>query len=197
MEIKTRKQAMLDGENTYFTGKPCKHGHMNYRYVQSGSCYDCINGDRIVGNSPTAIAREARLKASAEALRERERDAAIVQQARLARVNAKNSLVQVKLYCRDADLELFEATAYAFAVMRFPELLPSDVWPGIIHAKYDGGALYKVNAHVDDVEALRDLDRSLQAAARPDRLAVATKLHGAYNASVLTALPAPDWSIQG
>ena len=181
MEIKTRKQAIADGDNTYFTGKPCKHGHMTYRYVQSGSCYDCINGDRILPNSPTAIARERRLSAAVSAVRGKE--------------IAKNSLVQVKLYCRDADIELFKATAFAFAVMRYPELSLIDVWPGSIHAQCDGGALYKVNAHVEDVAALRDLDRSLQAAAALDRHTVVAKLHGEYNASVLMGLPPiPDWA---
>lgn len=181
MEIKTRKQAMVDGENTYFTGKPCKHGHVTYRYVQSGSCYDCVNGSRVSINSPTAIAREARLAATASAVRGKE--------------IAKNSLVQVKLYCRDADLELFKATAYAFAVMRFPELSPGDVWAGAVHVKCDGGDLYKVNAHVDDVGALRDLERSLQASSRADAYAVAAKLHGEYNASVLMGLPPiPAWA---
>lgn len=181
MEIKTRKQAIADGDNTYFTGKPCKHGHMTYRYTQSSGCYDCINGDRILPNSPSANAREVRLTAAAAAVRGKE--------------IAKNSLVQVKLYSRDADLEIFKATAYAYAVMRYPELSTVDVWPGAIHAQCDGGALYKVNAHVDDVTALRDFERSLQSAAAPDPYTVAVKLHGEYNASVLMGLPPiPDWA---
>lgn len=32
------------GLNKYFTGKPCSNGHVSERYVQSGSCSQCING---------------------------------------------------------------------------------------------------------------------------------------------------------
>jgi hypothetical protein len=181
MEIKTRKQAMIDGENTYFTGKPCKHGHMTYRYVQSGTCYDCINAGRILPNSPTAIARDSRLAAASATLK--------------VKAIAKNSLVQVKLYARDADLELLKATACAYGVMRYQELSTGDVWPGAIHAQFDGGALYKVYAHVDDVAALRDLERSLLASNAPDSYAVAAKLHGEAIARALMQVPpVPDWA---
>lgn len=46
MEIKSRKQAIADGDNIFFTGIPCVNGHITYRYVQSGSCKDCINEPR-------------------------------------------------------------------------------------------------------------------------------------------------------
>lgn len=40
MEIMTRKQALQNGEKYYFTGKPCKQGHMCKRHVTAG-CYEC------------------------------------------------------------------------------------------------------------------------------------------------------------
>lgn len=43
----SRKEAQLNGENTFYTGKPCSNGHLDYRYTQSGACRSCING----GNS--------------------------------------------------------------------------------------------------------------------------------------------------
>jgi hypothetical protein len=46
MEIKSRKQAIVDGDNIFYTGIPCANGHITYRYVQSGSCKDCINEPR-------------------------------------------------------------------------------------------------------------------------------------------------------
>jgi hypothetical protein len=40
-EIISRKQALALGLKRYFTGKPCKHGHISDRYV-SGACAQCI-----------------------------------------------------------------------------------------------------------------------------------------------------------
>lgn len=43
MEIKTRRQAAEAGENKYYTGKPCVHGHDGPRYTASGICCKCNN----------------------------------------------------------------------------------------------------------------------------------------------------------
>jgi hypothetical protein len=40
MDIKTRSQAIKDGQKLYFTGKPCKHGHISPRFV-FGACLEC------------------------------------------------------------------------------------------------------------------------------------------------------------
>ena len=37
---RTRKAAMAVGAKKYFTGKPCKHGHVKPRYV-AGECTGC------------------------------------------------------------------------------------------------------------------------------------------------------------
>lgn len=42
-EIITRAQAIERGLTRYFTGKPCKHGHVSARQV---SCWQCIECDR-------------------------------------------------------------------------------------------------------------------------------------------------------
>ena len=41
MEVITRKQAQEQGLTHYFTGKPCKHGHIAKRLVTSKSCVVC------------------------------------------------------------------------------------------------------------------------------------------------------------
>ena len=41
MEIVTRKDAMERGEKTFFTGEPCKHGHISKRTVLNRSCCEC------------------------------------------------------------------------------------------------------------------------------------------------------------
>ena len=41
MDIITRKQAQEQGLTHYFTGKPCKHGHVAARYVKTRACCEC------------------------------------------------------------------------------------------------------------------------------------------------------------
>lgn len=36
-----RHRAAIAGENKFFTGKPCKYGHIAFRYMPSGSCSEC------------------------------------------------------------------------------------------------------------------------------------------------------------
>lgn len=43
MDIISKKQAKLEGASTYFTGRPCKHGHTVERYVSNGHCKECID----------------------------------------------------------------------------------------------------------------------------------------------------------
>ncbi len=41
--IISKQDAIRIGLKKYFTGKPCKHGHISHRYIQSNSCMECIN----------------------------------------------------------------------------------------------------------------------------------------------------------
>lgn len=38
---RSRKEAFENGEKWYFTGKPCKHGHVAKRLTKCGVCYVC------------------------------------------------------------------------------------------------------------------------------------------------------------
>lgn len=42
MEIISRSQAKLLGKKFYFTGMPCKRGHISKRYATGGSCCKCM-----------------------------------------------------------------------------------------------------------------------------------------------------------
>lgn len=48
MEIIRRKDAIAQGLVRYFTGKPCKHGHVSEKTVSGGNCVECYN-DRYWG----------------------------------------------------------------------------------------------------------------------------------------------------
>jgi|DEB0MinimDraft_10_1074344.scaffolds.fasta_scaffold00191_24 5-methylcytosine-specific restriction endonuclease McrA len=43
MEVISKKQAQEQGLKRYFTGKPCKRGHVSERYVSGGVCIECDN----------------------------------------------------------------------------------------------------------------------------------------------------------
>lgn len=51
----SRKEAMRQGTTRYFTGKPCKHGHIAERLVSTGACDECKKAHR-----PSAAARRER-----------------------------------------------------------------------------------------------------------------------------------------
>lgn len=42
MQIIKRMAAAKLGLVTYYTGKPCKHGHDSRRYTTSGACVECL-----------------------------------------------------------------------------------------------------------------------------------------------------------
>ncbi len=42
MKIISKKDAINQGLNRYFTGKPCKHGHVSERYTNSWKCIACM-----------------------------------------------------------------------------------------------------------------------------------------------------------
>lgn len=44
METINRKEAKEKGLTHYYTGKPCKHGHIAKRRVVRGDCTECIKG---------------------------------------------------------------------------------------------------------------------------------------------------------
>jgi len=46
MQIKNRKSAIAAGDWKYFTGKPCRHGHLSWRYTSSSVCCECLTVSR-------------------------------------------------------------------------------------------------------------------------------------------------------
>lgn len=41
--IKNRNQALMDGDVKFFTGVPCRKGHISERYTKHNSCVECAN----------------------------------------------------------------------------------------------------------------------------------------------------------
>lgn len=55
--ISSRKEAQLNGHDVYFTGKPCKRGHLTIRKTLDGSCKGCrlamyeLNKEQIIARA--------------------------------------------------------------------------------------------------------------------------------------------------
>ena len=59
-DLLSYQQAIAKGLSTYFTGKPCKNGHVTYRYVSNRNCYGCRAGydaKRVWGERDREVSR--------------------------------------------------------------------------------------------------------------------------------------------
>lgn len=56
-----RNEAIALGLRKFNTGRACRHGHYADRYVDSGSCCECINGESKRGNSREVREQAAQL----------------------------------------------------------------------------------------------------------------------------------------
>ena len=205
MEIIARKHARAAGLTKYYTGEACKNGHIDFRYVQSGTCQSCIRLGN-TGNDPGVIAATEALKQAklAAALRlqedEAKRKAEAVALANSqnavasARVDARAQLQQVRVRCYDVDVGLLKASAHALALARFPSLMLGDVWPGLLPVdKAAGTAIYKVNVHPEDEKVLQEIAAGLIRAKVPDMEAARRQIHGALQEAT-PAAPVPGWA---
>jgi hypothetical protein len=134
MEPISRAEAKSKQAKIYFTGQPCKNGHVAYRYVLNGACSECV---KVNNSKKGGVDLPARREAAA-------------------------TLVQVKLRIYADDLEVMKASAFGFASMRFPVLQMGDVYPELLPTNVAAGTgLYRFNCHVDDVHALREIAAGL------------------------------------
>ena len=64
----SRAQAKAQGIKRYFTGKPCKHGHIAARQTSNGECAECarVRLERRNHANPERFAREARERYQAD-----------------------------------------------------------------------------------------------------------------------------------
>jgi hypothetical protein len=53
-----RSDAIKTGASVYYTGKPCKAGHVVQRYVSNGACLECIRLARVAEKLAIKAGRE-------------------------------------------------------------------------------------------------------------------------------------------
>lgn len=151
-----RKEAIAAGVGQYFTGKPCKHGHISNRYTQSGACAACVAiaaaRDRGANHSGVVIPHAQR-----EAERVAVMRAAIAE--RQAKMSALNALKPVRVPAHSQDLnDLFEM-AVELCLAVYPCLTRAEVMPS--HTPVKGTPLYAVRVPHEQEQLLRDVANTL------------------------------------
>ena len=96
-EIMTRAEARAQGLKKYFTGKPCKRGHVSERYVD-GMCVPC----RLAQNERWAKANSTKKAASVKAFRERNAES----------IKAKQAAYHAEWYAKNRDKKLAQNKEY-------------------------------------------------------------------------------------
>lgn len=190
MEIIGRSEAITRGLNTYFTGEPCKHGHVNYRYVQSGACKSCIHGEpsvdidahpdvvaakRVADEARNAyvqtrrrIAEQiSRVRAGTIELRrltrmsERQRELAEREHRRAVKV----TFIRHRFRLHESDREVFAASAWGMALSIMPTITLADVDPMLQPNDHAGGtAMFAFLCHPSHVDELQSIANGLIAA---------------------------------
>lgn len=98
-QIITRAQARHNGLGKYFTGVPCRNGHVAERYTQSGSCEDCIRQSRAI-----VISKPAEIIPAIEG--EIITPSSVVRSERMEIIRRKVQIEETKLTLRAQDLAL-------------------------------------------------------------------------------------------
>ena len=66
MEVTTRREAIERGLTRYFTGEPCKRGHVAERSVTSAQCRECYKEDKKHYRKTNPIVRDKHMAAIAK-----------------------------------------------------------------------------------------------------------------------------------
>lgn len=127
MEIMARKRAVELGRSTYFTGEPCRRGHISERYTQSGGCCLCVAASSAKHRSEFMANRDNTPAA-----------------------RAKEQLRPLKMRVFEDDCETMLKLSRAVTQGRFPALSAKDVTLWRPTDKQGSTALYQVWAHPDD-----------------------------------------------
>ncbi len=150
--MSARKTAANVGASQYFTGKPCKHGHIAYRYTTSGGCSDCVkssNGQYGAVGAEAALERRKALK-----------------QLQESRFRAFNS-----------DISALKEIAASLVLARFPSLpIESATCDDRPVRREAGTAMYMLRFHGEDFGTLLAFSNSLLSAHKVDVAAARARI---------------------
>lgn len=129
MEITSRSEARSRGLSQYFTGIPCRNGHVTYRYTQSGTCSGCIRS----------------YSAPPEVLQQR-----VETRSRIG------EMISFRARIHTSDLAFFRSIVIGASQVREPGVRPSDCWRNSVGTGSDNNtAVYTFSCFTEDVENLK------------------------------------------
>lgn len=164
MDKMARKDAAAAGIGQYFTGKPCKYGHVTYRYTQSGACAECVS---IAAATSRQVARDAAPRVRARLAEQRQQMLAPVLAARTERQAAKDALAEIRVPIHVQDLETVFETAVGLCLAAHPCLERADVWPSSKPVR-GGNPLYLVKVPPEHAALMHSIASQLWSAKGPD-----------------------------
>jgi hypothetical protein len=179
-EIISRQDAISGGLNKYFTGDQCKNGHIAHRYIQSGTCEQCIrdtsppsnaNPERLkIAQQRTAI-EAAKIKLRQDRLELDQRRTALSEKRAALRAAAKrDDLICIRIMLHYADVDYFKAMMLALAMEIDPSVLMVDMLTGRSPESAGDRTIYTFKAFKANHTELFNLQDSIQR----DRLASGT-----------------------
>ena len=114
MELLSRKDALSQGLKHYFTGKPCKHGHLSKRFASTGNCVAC---SQIYGKALSTEQKErnkvSQRRSVARRLAQNPRHFA---DKALLRLNAKRN--EIKERSKDLAAEFKKTHGYSYSTYK-------------------------------------------------------------------------------
>jgi hypothetical protein len=150
MQTLSRAQAVAAGLSQYFTGKPCKAGHLAYRYSQSGTCSACIK-------NATRAARAEVVTAIADAGGQDPRPGNVERRGQVAELVE----VRVRAYAGD-DVRMLQELAAGLCTTKYPTLTRADVEVRAAATDATGGtALYRLRVPDEHVALVRQTANAL------------------------------------
>jgi hypothetical protein len=168
MEIITRKMAAANGDRKYYTGVPCKSGHLAERYTKSGTCAACIAVANGRGVETVALEKC---------------------EVRETIADTRNRLSRIRLLCYQADVAIVLDSCVAVTLARFPVLNAAHVVADRQAVKVDGRAgFYSVLVHDDDVRILRDIAAATMKARNPPVEELRVAILGETNAAIVAGV---------
>ena len=107
MEIVTRSEALAANLNKYFTGSPCKNGHIDLRYTKSGACQSCIaeNNGRVI-SSDEPLSDAAKVLRDAQIAYRKEKQDAIERSREAAKREQSERLAAIRLQAVQRKIEM-------------------------------------------------------------------------------------------
>jgi hypothetical protein len=165
MDIISRDSALHNRDTCYFTGKPCKRGHISPRYVKNCACTACLHPVYTTAQS----AERVKLTNQKSAM--------------------KDSLTLQGFTIHPDDLEIFISTLLLYSQIRYPELIARDLTSR--RKSISGGPefrTYYFRAHLEDRPKLVEMEKSL--ASRRNDLEQARRASEAFDKAMGIPQPA-------